>query len=267
VIERKYLLDLVYVLLSLFFGGLVGLLLGLLGGGGSILTIPVLVYIIGQNVHSATGTSLAIVGSSALLGAFLHSRRGDVRLKSGVLLGFMSMLGAVPGVWLNRIVAGETILVLFSILMIVIAVDILRSEPSSSQKTASRLPCELYTSKDWLKIMAVGLLVGVLTGFFGVGGGFLIVPALVLIGNFPIRQAVGTSLLVIFMTSFSGFMSNLAFGGLDPITVLIFAVGGSIGVLSGTSLADHVSGRTLNRTFSLFVIFVALYLIYTNILR
>jgi uncharacterized membrane protein YfcA len=261
------LVDFVYVLLSLFFGGLVGLLLGLLGGGGSILTVPVLVYVIGQNVHSATGTSLAIVCSSALLGAFLHSRRGDVRLKSGVLLGFMSMLGAVPGVWLNRVVAGETILALFSILMIVIAINILRSESSSSHKSEGCLPCELYTSKDWLKITAVGLIVGVLTGFFGVGGGFLIVPALVLVGDFPIHQAVGTSLLVIFMTSFSGFLSNLAFGGLDFVTMLLFAVGGAVGVLSGTALAGHVSGRTLNRAFGFFVIFVALYLIYTNILN
>jgi uncharacterized membrane protein YfcA len=260
------LLDFVYILLYLILGGTIGLLLGLLGGGGSILTVPVLVYIIGQNVHSATAMSLAIVGSSALLGAVFHSRKGDVRLRSGILLGFTSMLGAVPGVWLNRAVAGETILVLFSVLMIAVAINLLRSEPSS-QKPETTSPCELYTSKDWLKITAIGLLVGILTGFFGVGGGFLIVPALVLIGKFPAHQAIGTSLLVIFMTSFSGFMSNLVFGGLDFTILLIFIVGGAVGVLSGTALASHVSGRTLNRTFSLFIICMALYLIYANLLR
>ena len=256
--------DLVYVLLSLFFGGLIGLLLGLFGGGGSMLTIPVLVYILGQSIHSAIGTSLAIVGSSALLGAFIHSRKGEVRLKSGVFLGLTSMLGAVPGVLLNRIVPGGTTLVLFSILMIVIAVNILRTEIPSNQKPENHLPCELYTSKDWLKILAIGLLVGALTGFFGVGGGFLIVPALMLVGNFPARQAIGTSLLVISMTSFSGFLSNLAFGGLDPLTLLFFTFGSFVGVLSGTALTDRITGRVFNRTFALFAIFVALYLIYIN---
>jgi uncharacterized membrane protein YfcA len=259
--------DFVYVLLSLLLGGTIGLLLGLLGGGGSILTLPVLVYIIGQNVHSATGMSLAIVGSSALLGAILHSRKGDVRLRSGILLGFMSMLGAVPGVWLNRAVAGETILVLFSILMIVVAINLLRSKPSSSQKPETGSPCKLYTSKDWLKITAIGLLVGLLTGFFGVGGGFIIVPALVLVANFSTHQAVGTSLLAIFITSFSGFLSNMVFGGLDLEILLIFVVGGSVGVLSGTALASRVSGRTLNRTFSIFILCIALYLIYANVLH
>jgi len=260
------LLDFAYVLLSLVLGGAIGLLLGLLGGGGSILTVPVLVYIIGQNVHSATGMSLAIVGSSALLGAILHSRKGDVRLKSGVLLGFMSMLGAVPGVWLNRAVAGETILLLFSVLMIVMAINLLRSEPSS-QKPERTSTCKLYTSKDWLKITSIGLLVGLLTGFFGVGGGFLIVPALVLVANFPAHQAVGTSLLVIFMTSSSGFLSNLVFGGLDLGILLLFVVGGAAGVLFGTALAGCVSGRTLDRAFSVFILCMALYLIYANLLH
>ena len=256
-------LDFVQVLLSLVLGGTIGLLLGLLGGGGSILAVPTLVYIIGENVHSATGMSIAIVGAGALLGAILHSRKGDVRLKSGILLGVASMLGAVPGVWLNRAVVGETILLLFSVLMIIIAINLLRSKPSN-QKPETGSPCKLYTSKDWLKITAIGLLVGLLTGFFGVGGGFIIVPALVLVANFPAHQAVGTSLLVIFMTSFSGFLGNLVFGGLDFTIVLIFVVGGAVGILSGTALASRVSGRTLNRTFSLFIICMALYLIYTN---
>ncbi len=256
--------DFVLLILSLFFGALVGLLLGLLGGGGSIFAVPVLVYVIGENVHSATGTSLAIVCSSALLGAFLHSRQGNLRLKSGILLGFMSMLGAVPAVWANRLVAADILLVLFGILMLIVAVGMLRNNTSSTQKSED-IPCELYTSKDWLKIMATGLVVGVLTGFFGVGGGFLIVPALAIVGKFPMQQAVGTSLLVIFMTSLSGFVSNLAFGGLDFATLFLFSIGGFVGVLAGTALMDLVSGRVLNRLFALFVIFVALYLIGTNI--
>jgi uncharacterized membrane protein YfcA len=259
------LVDILQVFLSLIFGGLIGLSLGLLGGGGSILTVPVLVYILGQGIHVATGTSLAIVGSSALLGAFFHSRRGEVRLKSGVAFGLSSMAGAIPGVWLNRFVAGNIILILFSILMIGVAIDMLRTKQSSSRRSENQVPCETYNLKDWLKILVIGLLVGVLTGFFGVGGGFLIVPALVILGNFPPHQAVGTSLLVIAMTSFSGFLSNLSFGDIDLNIVLFFVIGGFFGVLAGTISAGRVSGRQLNRAFGLFAIFVALYLLYVNI--
>ena len=134
-------MDFIQVLLSLMFGGIIGLSLGLLGGGGSILTVPVLVYVIGQNVHAATGTSLMIVGSSALFGAFFHSRRGEVLLKSGLVFGLMSMIGAVPGAWLNGIVAGDVILVLFSVLMLVVAIIMLQSK-TSRQQPESRMPCE-----------------------------------------------------------------------------------------------------------------------------
>jgi uncharacterized membrane protein YfcA len=258
------LIDFTHFFLSLIFGGVIGLSLGLLGGGGSILTVPVLIYIIGEGVHTATGTSLAIVGSSALLGAFFHYRKGEVRLKSGIGFGVMSMVGAVPGVLLNRIVAGNIILILFSILMMAVALDMLRTKPASKEPE-NRVPCETYTLKDWLKMLSIGLFVGVLTGFFGVGGGFLIVPALVLLGNFPTHQAVGTSLLVIAMTSFSGFLSHLSFGGIDLTIVSFFVIGGFFGVLSGTSFANRVSGRQLNRAFGVFTIFVALYLLYMNI--
>ena len=258
-------IDIPQAFLSLIFGGFIGLSLALLGGGGSIITVPVLVYIIGQDVHAATGTSLAIVGLSALIGAFFHSRRGEVRLKSGVAFGLMSMAGAIPGVWLNSIVNGEVILILFSILLIIVAIDMLRSKPTSKQELRNQAPCETYTANDWLKMVAIGLLVGVLTGFFGVGGGFLIVPALVLLGNFPTHQAVGTSLLVISITSFSGFLSHLSFGGINFDVMLIFVLGGFCGVLSGSALADRVSGQQLNRAFGFFAIFVASYLIYANI--
>jgi uncharacterized membrane protein YfcA len=257
-------MDFTQVFLSLMLGGLIGLSLGILGGGGSILTVPVLVYIIGQNVHAATGTSLMIVGSSALLGAFFHSRRREVLLKSGLAFGLMSMAGAIPGAWLNRIVAGEVILVLFSLLMLVVAITMLRSKTSRRQPE-NRLSCEACTPKNWLKILAIGFLVGVLTGFFGVGGGFLIVPTLVFLGDFPTHQAAGTSLLVIAMTSFAGFLTHLTLGGIDFAVILIFATGGAVGVLSGTEFASRISGQKLNRAFGLFTIFVALFLIYENI--
>jgi len=129
-------------ILSLIFGGLIGFSLGLLGGGGSILTVPILVYVIGQDVHAAIGTSLAIVGGSALLGAFAHSRKGDVRIKSGLAFGLMSMIGAIPGVWLNRLAAGKVILLLFAFLMIAVAMEMLRKKTAEGKLQTAGMPCE-----------------------------------------------------------------------------------------------------------------------------
>ena len=253
------------VILSLIFGSLIGFSLGLLGGGGSILTVPILVYVIGQDVHAATGTSLAIVGGSALLGALAHSRRGDVRIKSGLAFGLMSMIGALPGVWLNRLVAGKVILLLFAFLMIAVAVEMLRKKVAHGQLQTAGAPSEAYTRKDWLRLLALGLVVGLLTGFFGVGGGFLIVPALVLVGNFPTHQAVGTSLLVIAMASVSGFVGHLSFGTIDLTIVGLFVLGGLGGVLAGTVLAGRVPEQKLAKAFGWFTIIVALYLLYENL--
>jgi uncharacterized membrane protein YfcA len=253
------------IILSLIFGALIGFSLGLLGGGGSILTVPILVYVIGQDVHAATGTSLAIVGGSALVGALAHSRKGDVRIKSGLAFGLMSMIGALPGVWLNRLVAGKTILLLFAFIMIVVAMEMLRKKVAQRQIQTAGVSSEAYTRKDWLRLLALGLAVGLLTGFFGVGGGFLIVPALVLVGNLSTHQAVGTSLLVIAMASVSGFLGHLSFGNVNITIVGLFVLGGLGGVLSGTALAGRVPEQKLAKAFGWFTILVALYLFYENL--
>ena len=260
-------IDMSQAILSLVFGGLIGFSLGLLGGGGSILTVPILVYVIGQDVHAATGTSLAIVGASALLGALAHRRRGNVRMKSGLIFGLMSMTSAIPGVWLNSLVEGKVILILFGLLMIAVAIGMLHKKIGHPEPKAAGMPCEAYTPKDWFRLLLIGSVVGVLTGFFGVGGGFLIVPALALVGNFPIYQAVGTSLLVIAMASVSGFLGHLSLGAVDLGIVGLFVLGGLPGVLSGTALAGKMPERKLAKSFGWFIILVALYLIYKNLLR
>jgi len=146
-------IDMSQAILSLLFGGLIGFSLGLLGGGGSILTVPILVYLIGQDVHAATGTSLAIVGASALFGALANSRSGNVRMKSGFIFGLMSMIGAIPGVWLNRIVAGKVILILFGFLMIAVAISMLHKKIAHPEAKAAAIPCEPYTPKDWFRLL------------------------------------------------------------------------------------------------------------------
>jgi hypothetical protein len=251
-------------LLSLVFGSLIGFTLGLLGGGGSILTVPILVYVIGQDVHAATGTSLAIVGTSALLGAIAHGRRGNVRLKGGIAFGIISMLAAQPGVWLNRLVAGKELLLLFGCLMLVVGIRMVRRKapPGPSEGADERLGT--YAPREWAQLLGLGGVVGLLTGFFGIGGGFLIVPALVLAGRFTAHHAVGTSLLVIAMTSASGILGHLHFGTVDLRIVGVFVLGGAAGILSGAALAGLVPERALARAFGWFIILLALYVVYQN---
>ena len=169
------------------------------------------------------------------------------------------------GVLLNKITSGNYILILFSVLMIAVAGSMLRTKPHFSQQDRMHVPCKSYTLGDWLKMLVVGLTVGILTGFFGVGGGFLIVPALVLLGKFPTHQAIGTSLLIITMTSFSGFLGNLSLENINFSVAALFVIGGLFGVISGAKFSACISARKLNIAFAIFVILVAIYLLYVNL--
>src|SRR5687767_15003299 len=186
------------VALSVLFGTLIGLLLGLVGGGGSILTVPILVYVIGLEVQAATATSLAIVGASALAGALPHARAGRVNVRVAAAFGLFGIAGAFAGTWLSHQVSGAWILLLFGLMMVAVAGRMWTRRPSPPSQAGSR-----ETRVGW-KAPLAGLVVGILTGFFGVGGGFLIVPALVLALELPVAMAVGTSLVVIAFNSASG---------------------------------------------------------------
>jgi uncharacterized membrane protein YfcA len=246
---------------GLVFGGLIGVSLGFFGGGGSILAVPILVYIFGENVHSATAISLAIVGSTAVLAAYFHHRKGEVRLETGIYIGVLAIIGTIPGVYLNQRAGGTLILVLFAFLMIIVAVAMLLKKPVRRNTAQAKMSCELYLRKNWLRLLVVSIAIGLLTGFFGVGGGFLIVPALVLEGHLPPHQAVGTSLVVIAIASFAGFVQHLGYGGIDLWLTGLFIVGGIAGVLVGVGMVERVSGRELDRGFSLLMIAVAAYII------
>ena len=196
-----------HVTLTLAFGVVVGLALGLVGGGGSILTVPILVYALGESVHLATGTSLAIVGANALIGAWDHARAGRVRLRTALIFGGAGIFGAFAGTYLNHLASGRIILLGFAVLMLAAAVAMARVRLGDRQGRAT------LTSVS-PRVVGAGLAVGVLTGFFGVGGGFLIVPALVLVLGLPMRAAVGTSLLVIAINSAAALLGHLH-GGVD----------------------------------------------------
>jgi uncharacterized protein len=249
-------LDTLFVVRALGLGGLIGFSLGALGAGGSILTVPILVYAMGVPVQGATGTSLAIVGLNAATGAVDYLRRGRSLPKTGITFGSSGVLGAFAGVWLNHQMRGDLVLVLFSGLMLVAAFSMLRRRDTSAALKAFD---ECYTLAGWLRLVVVGLGIGFLTGLFGVGGGFLIIPALIVVLRLPMQFAVGTSLLAITLNALWGLIGNIRFGSLDwPLTGL-FAVGGVAGVLIGGKLAARLPESALRSAFALLIVGVAVY--------
>jgi uncharacterized membrane protein YfcA len=242
------------LVLAVLFGIVIGLLLGVIGGGGSILTVPILVYLLGQPAHEATATSLIIVGLTALVGIIPHWRAGRVNARMAVLVGAAGIPGAFLGTWLNAKVPGDVLLGLFGVLMVVIASLMLKQRPTPADHVSPRP----------LMIAGTGLGIGIMTGFFGVGGGFLIVPALVMLLGLSMPVAVGTSLLVIAINSAAGTVSH----GIEAVEnlslALAFVVGGSLGSLSGARLSGKINETSLKRGFALFVATLGLVLIGVN---
>ncbi len=249
-----------HVALSIFFGALIGLSLGLVGGGGSILTVPVLVYAIGQPAQAATTTSLAIVGLNALIGMAGHARQRRVDFRTGLLFGVVGIGGALIGSWLNTFVPASVLLVLFALIMLVAAAAMLRrrGEPSETGKVQGGV----RSAREWAMIAASGTVVGLMTGFFGVGGGFVIVPALVLVLGLSMRLAVGTSLLIIAINSAVSLAAHLRTGSLDLAITGLFVLGGLVGALVGVSLAGRVPQRRLTQVFAALIFIVAGYILY-----
>lgn len=245
-------------LLSAFvFSGLIGLSLGLIGGGGSIITLPVLVYLAGIDPPSAVGMSLAIVGATSLVGAGFHYLRGNVDLRKGVLFGGFGASGAYFGSGLTRLVSGETLLLIFALLMMAVAlVMMFRKGPLRVEGSGG--------PTDLKKTAAAGLAVGVLTGFLGVGGGFLIVPALVLLGGVEIGAAIGTSLPVIAINSAAGLIGQIQHHPLDLRMTAAYTVIACLGTWMGARLGEGVSPEKLQKGFAWFALAVAFFLIFKN---
>jgi uncharacterized membrane protein YfcA len=249
-------MDPLFVARALGFGTLIGFSLGALGAGGSILTVPILVYAMGVPVQGATGTSLAIVGLNAATGALDHLRRGRVLLRTGIAFGVSGVLGAFAGVWLNHQLRGELIMLLFSVLMIAAAVSMLRRRSSGASTGSFEERCEAV---GCARLVLVGIGVGFLTGFFGVGGGFLVVPALVLVLGLPMHLAIGTSLVAISLNALWGLVGNVQLGALDWTLTVLFATGGVVGVLTGGKLAGRLPDRALRTAFAVLVVGLAVY--------
>lgn len=243
-------------LLGFALAGVIGLSLGLMGGGGSILTVPVLVYVLGFGAKPAIAMSLPVVGATSLVGAVGHWRAGNVHLRTALSFGVIAMVGSYLGARFAVFLSGAVQLLTLAVVMLVAAASMLRSQPARARSRDAEETGTTGAPLPMAKILAVGLAVGVLTGIVGIGGGFLIVPALVVLGRVPMKQAVGTSLLVIAMNSASGYAGYA--GTVDvPWAFLAAFTGVAIaGILAGTYLVRFISAAALKRGFAVFLLAV-----------
>jgi uncharacterized membrane protein YfcA len=232
---------------------IMGLTLGLLGGGGSILTVPILVYILHVPEKTAIAMSLLVVGTTSLVAMGSHAKQGNVAWRTGAVFGLFGMLGAFLGGKLAALIPGSVLLTLFALLMFVTGAAMLRPKKSGDQEEAKTPPPELPV----VKIAAEGVVVGAVTGLVGAGGGFLVVPALALMGGLPMKRAIGTSLLVIAMKSFAGFASFASFVTLDWALFGVFTGASVLGTIGGTLLARIINANKLRTGFAVFVFVMA----------
>jgi uncharacterized membrane protein YfcA len=251
-------------LLASPLGFLIGVSLGALGGGGSILAVPALVYAAGQDPKAATTTSLLVVGLTALVGMIAHWRAGRVRVGSGLVFGAVGIGGSLLGSQLNHAVDPDVLLLAFAGLMVIAAWRMWASSRSGPSRPAQPVGAAVAVAHKVdaatvAKVVVAGTVVGFLTGFFGVGGGFVIVPALVLALGFSMPDAVGTSLLVIAINSAFALSQRLGTTGIEWRVALPFTIAGLLGVGAGKRLADRVDARTLTTWFVGLLIAVATY--------
>jgi hypothetical protein len=253
------------LILAPLFGIAIGLALGLMGGGGSILTVPILVYFLGQDAQAAVVTSLAIVGTNAVIGTTMHWRAGHVQLRQALTFGGAGMLGAYFSASLANFldIGDELLLVLFALLMLVVGGLMLRPSKVSEQDDQPCEGCQGF-ERVW-RTLVTGLGVGVLTGFLGVGGGFLIVPALVLVLGMPMADAVGSSLLIIVMNSIAGLAGYFPLTDLDWTLTITFILAGIIGLGVGTHWSKIWPTQRLRQTFAGMVVGLAVILLVLNV--
>lgn len=254
-----------------YFGALIaGLIMGLIGGGGSILTVPILVYLLAFNPIIATAYSLFVVGSSACVGAIQKHRKGDVDIKTGLAFSFPSVIAVylsrlylvpnLPDVIFNinnfSLTKEMSIMIFFAIVMLFASIAMIK------RKKAEALNHKI---QPYYKTFIQGILIGIITGLIGAGGGFLFVPALVLWTKLPMKKAVGTSLVIITINSLIGFVASIQTTTINWYFLLTFSALTMVGILIGGSVSKHVSNSNLKKSFGYFTIIMGLYIIYREL--
>lgn len=260
-------MTLAQILLALASGGLIGLVLGLVGGGGSILAVPLLVYVVGvASPHAAIGTAAVAVAMNALVGLAAHARAGRVKWRCAGVFALAGTIGAAIGAEIGKAVDGQRLLMLFGLLMIGVGLSMFRQRGTADapdvrltrDSAASLLP----------KLVPIGLGVGLAAGFFGIGGGFLIVPGLIAATAMPLSIAVGTSLVVVAALGLTTATSYAISGYVDWTLVAILVAGGAAGSAAGIWLGRRLAARKgfLERLFAALVVVIGIYVASRGIL-
>jgi uncharacterized membrane protein YfcA len=250
---------------------IVGLVLGLIGGGGSILTVPLLVYMLGYNPIIATAYSLFVVGTTSLVGTLQKFKEGLVDVKTGLAFSFPSFIA----VYLSRrylvsnipetlfkigsftLTKDMSIMVFFALIMLIASISMIKNGKNQEQTSSTKQP--------YYKTFIQGLVIGTITGLIGAGGGFLYVPALVLWANIPMKKAVGTSLIIVTINSLIGFTGDMQTLNIEWPFLLTFTGISIIGIVLGTYFSKFISGKKLKKSFGFFVLLMAVYIIYKEL--
>jgi hypothetical protein len=258
-------------LLSLAFGLLVGTSLGLTGGGGSIFAVPLLLYGLSVPVGTAMGLSLATVGITAGFGALLRLWHGEVEIKAGVLFALGGMITAPLGTTLGRLLPPTVLLSAFALLMLYVGWRMWRGRGAEDGIQESRCVARgpgKFGPECYARLGGGGAAAGLLSGLFGVGGGFIVVPALLYVTGMSIHRAVATSLLVIFLISISGVTAHVLHGQLFPMPLsALFLAGGCAGMLAGSGLRSKLSGPALQKIFAAGMWLVAVWMLVKNLFQ
>ena len=247
------------IAVAVALGVAIGLTLGALGGGGSILTVPALVYVLGLTPQEATSASLVIVGMTAVAGAASHARSGGTRWRAGGLLALLGVPASVLGSRLNARVDPDLLLLSFAALMLVAAAGmLLRGSGTAPEASAQRSRRSLRGS---LTLLVAGLGIGFLTGFLGVGGGFVVVPVLVVLLGMPMSVAIGTSLLVIALNSAVALGARAGTGAFDWSVIVPFTLAAVVASAAGAAAARRLPTSALSRAFGVLLLLVAGYVV------
>jgi uncharacterized membrane protein YfcA len=242
------------IVIAIALSLLIGVSLGLLGGGGSILTTPILIYGLDVEPKVAIATSLIVVGVTSAAALVPHARAKNVEWRTGLIFGAAGMVGAGAGGWLADFLSAKVLLLIFSGMMLATAVAMFRGRKAPPADAEQR-------PRSIAKILLDGLVVGVVTGLVGAGGGFLVVPALTLLGGVPMKKAIGTSLLVIALKSFAGFAGHASHVTIDWGLAGIVAGAAVAGSFVGARLASKISADHLRKGFAVFVVVMAIFVI------
>jgi len=252
-------------ILSILSGIIVGFVLGIIGGGGSILAVPLLIYIVGiEDPHIAIGTSALAVGANAAINLVYHKKRGKLRPKTGIYFAIPGVLGGIIGAQLGLITPGDSLLVLFGVLMIVVAYKIVAGKNKEIMENTSTHGSTIVLQKK--KIWLTGIGVGLASGFFGIGGGFLIIPSLMFAGGLSITEAIATSLIPVSAFGFTTATMYVMENNVNWLISAFFVIGGAAGGFVGTRLMHRFPKKALRQIFSVILAVVAFYIIASTVL-